>query len=246
MVIHRDIKPENILLSGGHALIADFGIARALAEGDERDDRLTETGVTLGAPHYMSPEQASGERTLDARTDVCSLGCVVYEMLAGEPPFTGPNQQAILFRRLTGPVPHPSAVRDIPPAVDVAVTRALARAPADRFATSANFAAALEPATGSESAPREAPRSTLRGRPARAIALGAGSAAVLLAGYHIIQPDTAGRSAPPASAAVLPFVDLSPDKDQEYFSDGLTRPPSAPSWPMKLASARRTLVQVSV
>ena len=106
-VIHRDIKPENILLSGGHALIADFGIARALAADDERDDRLTETGITLGTPQYMSPEQAAGDAPIDARSDIYSLGCVLYEMLAGEPPFTGPNQQAILAKRLTGPAPPP-------------------------------------------------------------------------------------------------------------------------------------------
>ncbi|HEU4524830.1 MAG TPA: serine/threonine-protein kinase, partial [Gemmatimonadales bacterium] len=114
-VIHRDIKPENILLSAGHALVADFGVARALAADDGRDERLTETGMTLGTPQYMSPEQGAGERSLDARSDVYSLGCVLYEMLAGEPPFTGPNQQAILAKRLTGPAPHVGTVREIPP-----------------------------------------------------------------------------------------------------------------------------------
>ena len=221
-VIHRDIKPENILLSAGHALIADFGIARALAAGEERDDRLTETGMTLGTPQYMSPEQAAGERTLDSRTDIYSLGCVLYEMLAGEPPFTGPNQQAILAKRLTGPAPHLSTVREIPPAVDRAVARALARAPGDRFATSADFAAALDTTTGPETVPRQALRMTLRRRPVRSIALAAGLLAALLAGYLVLGRDASKSSPPPASAAVLPFVDLSPEKDQEYFSDGLT------------------------
>jgi eukaryotic-like serine/threonine-protein kinase len=220
-VIHRDIKPENILLSGGHALIADFGIARALA-AEERDDRLTETGMTLGTPQYMSPEQAAGERTLDPRTDIYSLGCVLYEMLAGEPPFTGPNQQAILAKRLTGPAPHLSTVREIPPAIDRAVARALARAPGDRFATSADFAAALDTATPSETAPRQAFRMTPRRWWVRAIALAAGLSAVLLASYLVLTRDESSSGAPPASAAVLPFVDLSPGKDQEYFSDGLT------------------------
>ena len=128
-VIHRDIKPENILLSSDHALIADFGIARALAPDEAREDRLTETGMSLGTPHYMSPEQSAGERTLDARSDIYSLGCVLYEMLAGEPPFTGPNQQAILAKRLTGPAPRIGALREIPPSVDSAVARALARSP---------------------------------------------------------------------------------------------------------------------
>ncbi|CAN5879389.1 serine/threonine-protein kinase [soil metagenome] len=221
-VIHRDIKPENILLSGGHALIADFGIARALAAGEERADRLTETGVTLGTPHYMSPEQATGERAVDARSDIYSLGCVLYEMLAGEPPFTGPSQQAILYKRLTGPAPHPSTVRDIPAAVDLAVARALARAPADRFATSAEFAAALETAPHSETGSRTVLRRSPRGRWLRGVALLTVLSAVLVTTYFVLGRNEKGGSPPPASAAVLPFVDLSPDKDQEYFSDGLT------------------------
>jgi TolB-like protein len=212
-VIHRDIKPENILLAGTHALIADFGIARALAADEGRDDRLTDTGLALGTPHYMSPEQAAGERALDARSDIYSLGCVLYEMLAGEPPFTGPNQQAILAKRLTGPAPHVSTVREIPPAVDRAVSRALARTPGDRFAAAADFAAALDTVAQSETAPR---------RTVRAIALAAGLVTVLLAGWLVIERDGSGGSATPASAAVLPFVDMSPAKDQEYFSDGLT------------------------
>ena len=221
-VIHRDIKPENILLSGGHALIADFGIARALAEGKKRDERLTETGVTLGTPHYMSPEQATGERAVDARSDIYSLGCVLYEMLAGEPPFTGPSQQAILYKRLTGPAPDLSTVRDIPAAVDLAVARALARAPADRFATSAEFAAALETAPHSGTGSRTVLRRLPRGRWLRGVALLTVLSAVSLTSYFVLGRDEKGGSAPPASAAVLPFVDLSPDKDQEYFSDGLT------------------------
>ena len=96
-IIHRDIKPENILLQGDHALVADFGIALAASRADGTG-RMTETGMSLGTPHYMSPEQALGERTLDARTDIYALGCVLYEMLMGEPPFTGPTAQAILAK----------------------------------------------------------------------------------------------------------------------------------------------------
>jgi serine/threonine-protein kinase len=142
-VMHRDIKPENILLTrDGDTLVADFGIARALA-GSE--DHLTETGMSLGTPAYMSPEQASGDKAVDARTDVYSLGCVLYEMLAGEPPYTGPNAQVIIMKRFTDPVPSARKVRPaVPEGVDHAVQRALATLPADRFATAAEFARALQ------------------------------------------------------------------------------------------------------
>jgi serine/threonine-protein kinase len=221
-VIHRDIKPENILLSGSHALIADFGIARALASDEGRDDRLTETGLTLGTPQYMSPEQAAGERTLDARSDVYALGCVLYEMLAGEPPFTGPNQQAIIAKRLTGPAPRVAMVREIPPAVDRAIARALARTPGDRFVTAADFAAELETAADSEPVPPRPWRGVLGRWPGRAIGLAVALAIALLAGRLVIGRNASGGGAPLASAAVLPFVDMSPGRDQEYFSDGLT------------------------
>jgi len=145
-IIHRDIKPENILLSGGHALVADFGIARAV--GVAGGERLTDIGLAIGTPAYMSPEQASAEREVDPRSDLYSLGCVLYEMLTGEPPFTGPNAQAILVKRLTDPVPSARRLRDtIPPELDTALQRALARAPADRYATSAEFSAAIHAGT---------------------------------------------------------------------------------------------------
>jgi eukaryotic-like serine/threonine-protein kinase len=144
-VVHRDIKPENILLEGDQAVLADFGIAGAVsAAGGER---LTETGLALGTPAYMSPEQGAGERHLDARSDVYSLGCVVYEMLAGEPPFTGPTAQAVIAKRFGGPVPRVRIVREeIPETVDGAIARALAKAPADRFTGASQFALALTPA----------------------------------------------------------------------------------------------------
>ena len=149
-VVHRDIKPENILFEAGHAILSDFGIARAIsAAGGEK---LTETGIALGTPAYMSPEQASGDTQLDARTDVYSLGCVLYEMLAGEPPFTGPTAQAILAKRLMEPALELWQVREtVPRGVSQAVRRALARVPADRFATAAQFAEAL--ASGAPAAP---------------------------------------------------------------------------------------------
>ncbi len=140
-VIHRDVKPENLLLTqDGSTFVADFGIARALGTAEER---LTETGLSIGTPAYMSPEQASADRTVDARSDIYSLGCVLYEMLAGEPPFTGPTPQAIIAKRLFEPVPHVRSLREVPVALERVVSRALARAPADRFATAAEFAEAL-------------------------------------------------------------------------------------------------------
>ena len=140
-VVHRDIKPENILLCGEQTLVADFGIAKLL---DASGEKLTETGLSLGTPAYMSPEQGSGGR-VDARSDVYALGCVVYEMLAGAPPFTGPTAQAILARHAVDPVPPLRTVRSqIPSAVELAVAGALAKVPADRFAGAEEFARALE------------------------------------------------------------------------------------------------------
>ena len=139
-VVHRDIKPENILLHEGAAMVADFGIGKALsAQGAS----LTQTGLSLGTPAYMSPEQAAGDLGTDGRSDLYSLGCVLYEMLTGEPPFTGISAQAIIAKRFVAPIPRIQATRDVPAAVDTAVTRALARTPADRFPSAAEFAAAL-------------------------------------------------------------------------------------------------------
>ena len=141
-VIHRDIKPENILLYEGEAMVADFGIALAVSAAAE--DRLTETGIAVGTPEYMSPEQAVGERELDARSDVYSLACVLYELLAGEPPFTGRTAQAILAKRFADPVSPVGRLRaGISAGLEQALTRALAPAPADRFASAAAFAEGL-------------------------------------------------------------------------------------------------------
>ena len=143
-VIHRDIKPENILLHDGRAMVADFGIALAVSR-TEGGTRITETGMSLGTPHYMSPEQALGERTIDARTDVYALGCVLYEMLAGEPPFTGPSAQAIVAKVMnTTPAPVTATRPTVPTFVDAAIQRALSKLPADRFRSAADFATALQ------------------------------------------------------------------------------------------------------
>jgi tetratricopeptide (TPR) repeat protein len=141
-IVHRDIKPENILLQAGEAVVADFGIARAISSAG--GGTVTATGITLGTPAYMSPEQASGGGQLDGRSDIYSLGCVIYELLAGEPPFSGPTPQAVVARRFTT-VPRPlRELRDtVSPALELAVARSLARLPADRFATAAEFAEAL-------------------------------------------------------------------------------------------------------
>src|SRR5438034_2660286 len=143
-VVHRDIKPENILFEAGHAVVTDFGIARAItAAGGEK---LTGTGIAVGTPGYMSPEQGAASARVDERSDIYSLGCVLYEMLAGEPPYTGPSAQIVIAKRWTDPVPSVRRLRDtIPPAIDGAVSKALAKAPADRFVTAAQFAEALTP-----------------------------------------------------------------------------------------------------
>lgn len=141
-IVHRDIKPENILLQGSHAAVADFGIALAVQSAG--GTRLTQTGLSLGTPNYMSPEQAMGDKTIDARSDIYALGAVTYEMLTGEPPFTGANVQAIVAKVLNDRPRPPSMVRDtVPPEVDAAVLKCLAKLPADRFASASAYAAAL-------------------------------------------------------------------------------------------------------
>jgi tetratricopeptide (TPR) repeat protein len=140
-VIHRDIKPENIMLSAGGALVADFGIARAVTVAG--GETLTETGMAVGTPAYMSPEQATAEE-VDGRTDIYSLGCVLYEMLAGDAPYLASTPQAVIAKKLSEPTPHISVVRELlPPAIDAVLIKALAKSPADRFATVEQFAQAL-------------------------------------------------------------------------------------------------------
>src|SRR5467141_819450 len=223
-VVHRDIKPENILLESGEAVVADFGIARAITAAG--GDKLTQTGIAIGTPLYMSPEQAGGG-AVDGRSDLYSLACVLYEMLAGHPPFLGGTAQAILARHTADPVPPLRTARaTVPPAVEQALGRALAKSPADRYATALQFAEAL----GGPDAPG-AP-SALRGRGAsrrvRAawgvvlalVALGAGLAVARL----WRRPPQAATGAPAyaASVAVLPFETIGGGPQDEYFSDGMT------------------------
>jgi serine/threonine-protein kinase len=222
-VIHRDLKPENILLQSGQPVIADFGIALAVAQAGGA--RVTETGLSLGTPHYMSPEQAAGERDLDARSDQYALAAVTYEMLSGEPPHTGPTAQAIITRLMTEQVRSLRATRPgVPTAVDLAVARGLAKTPADRFDTVAAFAAAL--AQPDHPAPVPSGRRTSRWllpAPALAAAL-----AIALVVYGLSRVRS-GRDAGGGEAsdnlrvvAVLPFRNISHDTAQQYFSAGMT------------------------
>jgi serine/threonine-protein kinase len=223
-VIHRDIKPENIMLTGGHALVADFGIARALAQPDAA--RLTETGLALGTAAYMSPEQASAASHIDGRSDVYSLGCVVYEMLAGEPPHTGPTPQAIIARRFTE-VPRPLRMlrETVPEGLEFAVQRALAKVPADRFASMAEFAQALtSPAVTAPTGILMSARRRLArwARLPAAVALPLGFLIVLGVLFAWWRGHAGGEAGSGTMRlAVLPFEHLG-DSADAYFADGVT------------------------
>ncbi len=218
-VVHRDVKPENILLSDGHALVADFGISRALA-GDEPGGALTETGVSLGTPAYMSPEQATGQ-PVDARTDIYALGAVLYEMLAGEPPFTGPTPQAVIAKRFhTDAVPLRAVRPSVPEHVERAVARALARVPTDRFASAAELARALE--SGTTTAMPAAPSPTRTGRTGiLLLVLGVLLGLGVLFGWSRMRRGSATGEAALKRVAVLPFDNLA-GTDKVYFAEGIT------------------------
>ena len=192
-VIHRDIKPENILLHDGQALVADFGIALALSK--TAGTRMTETGMSLGTPHYMSPEQAMGEREITARSDVYALGAMTYEMLVGEPPFTGPTAQAIIAKVMTGePASLTGQRKSVPPQVEAAVLTALEKLPADRFATAAEFAEAMVNPAATALRPAARPGGAARQRSwlVRAIAGATVLAAATLLGWALRRPAAAG------------------------------------------------------
>jgi len=178
-VIHRDIKPGNILLSNGHAVVMDFGVARAI--GDVGRESITAPGIAVGTPTYMSPEQASGEGQLDGRSDIYSLGCVLYEMLVGEPPYPGATTHAVIAKCFSEPIPSVRRTRhQVPSHVDHAITKALAKIAGERFDTALQFSEALS------------------------------------------TPGVAPPRPQPKSIAVLPFVNMSPDPENAYFSDGIT------------------------
>ena len=216
-VVHRDIKPENILLIDGQAMVADFGIARALQSGEES---LTQTGMSIGTPAYMSPEQASGERTVDARTDVYALGCVLYELLAGEPPFSGPTTQAVIMRVMTETARPITVVRSsVNPQLAAVVAQAMSKSAPDRFSTAGEFARALESATASTGTIPAASAAPRRPR-----WLGAGIAAGALAVIAAFAAVTLRHNTAQASVrriAVLPFENAGNVED-EYFADGMT------------------------
>src|SRR6266853_3965693 len=182
-LVHRDIKPENILLEDGHALVADFGIARAISTAGS--ERLTETGIALGTPAYMSPEQGAEDGLVDGRSDLYALGCVAYEMLAGAPPFTGPTAQAILARHAVDPVAPIRTVREtVPRGVEQAVLKALAKVPADRYAGATEFAQALtQPALEQGSSRR--PSKSRRVKLALGAGLSAAATLALLIGFNV-------------------------------------------------------------
>ena len=206
-IIHRDVKPENILVSDGHALLADFGIAKAVADAG---DRLTATGLSLGTPAYMSPEQATADPRIDARTDIYSLACVLHEMLAGEPPFTGPSAQAVIAKRFaSSPLPLRTVRPQLPESVDTALARALALAPADRFTTASEFAAALD-------LKGPAPRRAFRLWPAAAGALVIAAAAVALWPWK-----RTGTGNGLSTVAVLPFASMGGDTSDAWFAEGM-------------------------
>ncbi|MEO8227363.1 MAG: protein kinase [Gemmatimonadota bacterium] len=202
-VIHRDIKPENVLLHGGHAMVADFGIALAASRSDG-STRMTDTGLSLGTPAYMAPEQAMGEREISPRADIYALGVVLYEMLSGEPPFAGPTAQAIVARMMTEE-PRSLIVQrhSVPPNVEAAVRRALEKLPADRFGSAAEFRTALNDprfaGSGGTLIGRPAVRPTPRGRVLAAAPWVLAAGALALAGALLFRP----RAAPPVTRYVV-------------------------------------------
>jgi len=219
-IVHRDIKPENILLESGHAIVADFGIARAVSSAG--GDRLTETGMSVGTPSYMSPEQAAGERDIDGRSDLYALGCVLYEMLAGQAPFTGPTAESVVRQHMAVDAPPVTNLRPAVPAVVAsALQRALAKAPADRFNPVAQFAEALAPNASAEVqlGPGEIASASQRRIGWIPIAVSVGVVLLIASAYAVWPRD--GDEATSSSIAVLRFADLSSDQSLAYLGEGM-------------------------
>ena len=217
-IIHRDIKPENILLEGGHAVVADFGIARAVSAAGA--EKLTRTGMSVGTPSYMSPEQAAGEESIDGRSDLYALGCVLYEMLGGKPPFTGPTVESVVHQHLmVEPPPITNLRPTVPSEVAGALARTLAKNPADRFNPAAQFVQALStpmPHPAAAAARRSSPRPLLIAAGAVAVL-----ASALLGGRALL--DGNGTASNIERIAVLPMDNQTGDTAQAFFADGMTR-----------------------
>ena len=236
-VVHRDIKPDNIMISGRHALVTDFGVAKAVSEATGRQT-LTSIGVALGTPTYMAPEQAAADPHLDHRVDIYAVGILGYELLTGRPPFTGHSPQEVLAAHMTKP-PEPvgKSRPGIPPALEQVLMKCLAKRPADRWQSAEELLAQLEPLatpsggmTPAGTRPMTAITPVLR-RPLVPILTGAVVVALVITGLLLRSrnraPGTAGSGVPPRadsvpSVGVLPFADLAPKAGQEYFADGLT------------------------
>ena len=225
-VVHRDIKPENIMLSGGQAVVADFGIARALHAANA--DQLTLTGMVIGTPQYMSPEQGAGG-VVDGRSDQYSLACTLYEMLIGQPPFTGPSPNAVIARHSLEPVPSLRVVRQtVSPAVEGAIMQAMAKLPADRFASMQKFVDALEspefatvPALPAPSRSRPGPRASRRVMSGVAAGVIVAMATWWFAAGHRTS-DAHPASSVVTAGAVLPFQEVGSSPDSSYLGEGMT------------------------
>ena len=220
-VIHRDIKPANIMLEAGHAVLADFGVAHAVAEA--KDERMTKRGMSVGTPAYMSPEQATGEQDLDGRSDQYALGCVLYEMLSGETPFTGPTPAAVLARQVSGRVPSLTVVRpNLPKGLVKAIEKALAKVPADRHQTGSDFIHAIvQGATGDV----DVARPPARIGPGRLVAVVSLVLVAVFGGYQIISRVTGTGTQPEgtlARIAVTYFDDHTEGRELGYLADALT------------------------
>jgi eukaryotic-like serine/threonine-protein kinase len=214
-IVHRDIKPENIMLSGGQAVVADFGIARALSAAGV-EERITATGIVVGTPQYMSPEQATGG-VVDGRSDQYSLACTLYEMLIGEPPFSGPSAQAVIARHSAEPVPSLRLIRQtVPPAAEAAIVRAMAKVPADRFPSIQRFLDGLR-STDAITVPTKAPAPP---GTRRRLLIGVGIAVLAGAATWRLLARPADAS-PITAVAVLPFEDFG-DPDSSYLGQGMT------------------------